>query len=65
MDALKFASPEHSPLYEILSPQNVELDNYSIYSIDDNSIYEWEQDINKHQVSNNCLKNSLPMSYLM
>ncbi|MBE0152801.1 hypothetical protein KGP26_00845 [Serratia sp. JSRIV002] len=56
MDTLKFASPEHSPSYEILLPQNVELDNYSIYSIDDNSIYEWEQDVNNHLVSNNYLK---------
>ncbi len=56
MDTLKFASPEHSPSYEILLPQNVELDNYSIYSIDDNSIYEWEQDVNKYQVTNNSLK---------
>ncbi|CAI2159980.1 Uncharacterised protein [Serratia fonticola] len=53
MDTLKFASPDHSPSYEILLPKNVELDNYSIYSIDDNSIYVWEQDVNNHLVSNN------------
>ncbi|WP_447878999.1 hypothetical protein [Serratia fonticola] len=56
MDTLKFASPEHSPSYEILPPQNIELDNYSKYSINDNSIYEWEQDVNNHLVSNNYLK---------
>ncbi|AEN66823.1 hypothetical protein Entas_4116 [Enterobacter soli] len=55
-DTLSFVMEDiHSP-YEKVIPNHISLDNYYIYSLNDDIIYEWERNLNKGYKDNNIFK---------
>ncbi|WP_044172721.1 hypothetical protein [Phytobacter massiliensis] len=55
-NSLSFVMEDIHPPYERIIPDYISIDNYYIYSLNDDVIYEWEANINMKSKCNNMFK---------